>query len=109
MRLPARFRLKAFPADKRLWKVDWFGDIIPNSNAKSEPLLELFIVPFVAGEINQKNLKTKSSYNYEKFRKIEVGISLLPFLHLGTFWCGGIHHTASLSGQDNLAQSDNRS
>ncbi len=28
MRLPARFRLKAFPTDNMLWKVDWFGDLL---------------------------------------------------------------------------------
>ena len=97
MRLPARFRLKAFPEDKRLWKVDWFGDLLPNPNAKSEPLLEVFIVPFIKNEISSGLLKRKSSYDYKLFRKIEIGVSLLPFLHLGTFWRNGIHQIASLS------------
>ncbi len=97
MRLPARFRLKAFPDDKRLWKIDWFGDLLPNPNARSEPLLEVFIVPFKETELNQQTLKQKSSYDYKQVRKIEVGISLLPFLHLGTFWSSGIHQTTALT------------
>ena len=97
MRLPARFRLKAFPTDNRLWKVDWFGDLLRNPNAGSEPLLEVFIVPFKRGETTEEYLKQKSSYEYSQTRKIKVGVSLLPFLHLGTFWRAGIHQTAALS------------
>lgn len=97
MRLPARFRLSAFPTDNQLWKIDWFGDLLPNPNARSEPLLEVFIVPFTRSEITAQILKQKGSYDYSQIRKIKVGISLLPFLHLGTFWRSGIHQTAALS------------
>ena len=97
MRLPARFKLKAFPADNRLWKVDWFGDLLPNPNAKSEPLLEAFIVPYRRSETSEELLRQRGSYDYTQIRKISVGVSLLPFLHLGTFWRGGIHQTAALS------------
>lgn len=94
MRLPARFRLKAFPDDKQLWKVDRFGDLLPNTNSKSEPLLEVFIVPFTGDVIDQQTLKQKRFYDYKRFSKIKLGVSLLPFLHLGTFWRNGIHQTA---------------
>ncbi len=97
MRLPARFRLKAFPTDNMLWKVDWFGDLLRNPNAGSEPLFEVFVVPFKRGETTEEYLKQKSSYDYSQSRKIKVGISLLPFLHLSTFWQAGIYQTAALS------------
>lgn len=42
-------------------------------------------------------MKRKGSYLYNDFRKIEVGISLLPFLHLGTFWSNRIHQTTALT------------
>lgn len=94
MRFPSRFKLKVFPNDNRLWKIDWFGDLLPNPNARSEPLIELFIVPFKGIKTSNEILKRKDSYDHEQTRKINVGLSLLPFLHLGTFWKNGFQHRA---------------
>lgn len=95
--LPPTHSIKEFPKDDRLWKVDWFGDLLPNPNAPSEPLLEVFIVPLNDWvEETEEKLSQRGSFNYAQTRKIKIGISFLPFLCLGTFWRNRINQKISL-------------
>jgi hypothetical protein len=95
--LPPTHSIKEFPYDNRLWKVDWYGDLLPNPNAPSEPLLEVFIAPLNDWvEETEERLSQRSSYNYAQTRKIKIGISFLPFLCLGTFWRNKINQKISL-------------
>ena len=77
-------KIKEFPDDGRLWRLDWIGNVNLNPSIPSEPHLEASIVPLRDG-IGDKYDSTSSSINSER-QEIYIGVGQLPVLMTGSLW-----------------------
>lgn len=80
-------KIKEFPDDGRLWRLDWTGNVKLNPSIPSEPHLEASIVPLRDG-IGDKYDSTSSSINSER-QEIYIGVGQLPVLMTGSLWKHG--------------------
>lgn len=76
-------RIKEFPDDGRIWRVDWFGGVERNSQIPSEPKIQLIISPVVDGATDYAAI---SAVNHEERRSISIGVGQLPLVTIGSLW-----------------------
>lgn len=76
-------KIKEFPDDGRIWRVDWFGGVERNSQVPSEPKIQLIISPVVAGATDYA---ATSAVNHEERRSISIGVGQLPLVTIGSLW-----------------------
>ncbi|MBE5529319.1 hypothetical protein A9J41_04360 [Laribacter hongkongensis] len=76
-------KIKEFPDDGRIWRVDWFAGVERNSQVPSEPKIQLIISPVVDGATDYS---ASSSVNHEERRTITIGVGQLPLVTIGSLW-----------------------
>lgn len=76
-------RIKEFPDDGRIWRVDWFGGVERNSQVPSEPKIQLIISPVVDGATDYA---ASNAVNHEERRSISIGVGQLPLVTIGSLW-----------------------
>ncbi|WP_046157834.1 hypothetical protein [Chromobacterium vaccinii] len=76
-------KIKEFPDDGRIWRVDWFGGVERNPQIPSEPKIQLIISPVVDGAIDYA---ASNSVNHEERSSISIGIGQLPLITIGSLW-----------------------
>ena len=75
-------RLKVFPDDGKLWRIDWLGAIRSNPHQSSEPMIDVIISP-----LSSKQVTIFDEYKLKFIAP--VGVGLLPFLRIGSLWKNG--------------------
>ncbi|MCF7965191.1 MAG: hypothetical protein K9L79_06595 [Methylobacter tundripaludum] len=76
-------RIKEFPDDGRIWRVDWFGGVERNHMVPSEPKIQLIISPLLDGVTDYA---ASSAVNHEERRTISIGVGQLPLVTIGSLW-----------------------
>ncbi|WP_323815852.1 hypothetical protein [Cellvibrio sp. NN19] len=76
-------KIKEFPDDGRIWRVDWFGSIERNPQVPSEPKVQVIISPLVEGA---KDFAAISAVKHEDRQTITVGVGQLPAISIGSLW-----------------------
>ncbi|MCG9125334.1 hypothetical protein LH460_11750 [Laribacter hongkongensis] len=76
-------RIKEFPDDGRIWRVDWFGGVERNLQVPSEPKIQLIISPVVDGATDYAAI---NAVNHEERRSISIGVGQLPLVTIGSLW-----------------------
>lgn len=77
--------IEAFPNDKILRRIDWFGAVSRNTTKESDPDIEVIMSPFIGNpDVPAKN-KSVDTAKQSVFR---VGVGCLPLLHIGAIWQG---------------------
>ncbi|MBA4709289.1 hypothetical protein [Aquitalea aquatica] len=76
-------RIKEFPDDGRIWRVDWFGGVERNPQVPSEPKIQLIISPVVDGATDYA---ASNAVNHEERRSISIGVGQLPLVSIGSLW-----------------------
>ncbi len=76
-------RIKEFPDDGRIWRVDWFGGVERNPQVPSEPKIQLIISPVVDGA---SDYAASHAVNHEERRSISIGVGQLPLVTVGSLW-----------------------
>ncbi|POZ63330.1 hypothetical protein [Chromobacterium alticapitis] len=76
-------RIKEFPDDGRIWRVDWFGGVERNPQVPSEPKIQLIISPVVGGATDYA---ASNAVNHEERRSISIGVGQLPLVTIGSLW-----------------------
>jgi hypothetical protein len=76
-------RIKEFPDDGRIWRVDWFGGIERNYMVPTEPKIQLIISPLLDGVTDYA---ASSAVNHEERRTISIGVGQLPLVTIGSLW-----------------------
>ncbi|MCG9053523.1 hypothetical protein LH447_10530 [Laribacter hongkongensis] len=76
-------RIKEFPDDGRIWRVDWFGGVERNPQVPSEPKIQLIISPVVDGAADYA---ASNAVNHEERRSISIGVGQLPLVTIGSLW-----------------------
>lgn len=74
-------RIKEFPDDGRIWRVDWFGGVERNPQVPSEPKIQLIISPVVDGATDYAAI---SAVNHEERRSISIGVGQLLLVTIGS-------------------------
>jgi hypothetical protein len=77
------YAIDAFPDDDLLWRIDWIGGVEHNSDAPSDPLVNVCLAQIPAGETNPLSGKSLTS-NTKITVKITVG--LLPYISIASVW-----------------------
>jgi hypothetical protein len=72
-------RIQSFPQDGGVWRLDWFGAIKHTPYDSIEPVLEVAFSP----------CKSMGKVYVEQQLFCEVGIGLLPYLRIGSYWQNG--------------------
>ncbi|MBV1775074.1 hypothetical protein KSF73_05025 [Burkholderiaceae bacterium DAT-1] len=76
-------KIREFPDDGRIWRVDWFGGVERNSQVPSEPKIQLIISPVVDGVADYA---ATSAVIHEERRSISIGVGQLPLVTIGSLW-----------------------
>lgn len=76
-------RIKEFPDDGRIWRVDWFGGVERNHMIPTEPKIQLIISPLLDGITDYA---ASSAVNHEERRTISIGVGQLPLVTIGSLW-----------------------
>lgn len=76
-------KIKEFPDDGRIWRVDWFGGVERNPQVPSEPKIQLIISPVVDGA---SDYAASNAVNHEERRSISIGVGQLPLVSIGSLW-----------------------
>lgn len=76
-------RIKEFPDDGRIWRVDWFGGVERNQMVPTEPKIQLIISPLLEGVTDYA---ASSAVNHEERRTISIGVGQLPLVTIGSLW-----------------------
>lgn len=76
-------KIREFPDDGRIWRVDWFGGVERNPQVPSEPKIQLIISPVVDGAADYA---ATSAVNHEERRSISIGVGQLPLVTIGSLW-----------------------
>lgn len=76
-------KIKEFPDDGRIWRVDWFGGVEHNPQVPSEPKIQLIISPVVNGTADYAS---SNAVNHEERRSISIGVGQLPLVTIGSLW-----------------------
>ncbi|QRO33322.1 hypothetical protein [Chromobacterium violaceum] len=76
-------KIKEFPDDGRIWRVDWFGGVERNPQVPSEPKIQLIISPVVDGAADYA---ASNAVNHEERRSISIGVGQLPLVSIGSLW-----------------------
>jgi hypothetical protein len=76
-------RIKEFPDDGRIWRVDWFGGVERNHMVPTEPKIQLIISPLLDGVTDYA---ASSAVNHEERHSITVGVGQLPLITIGSLW-----------------------
>jgi hypothetical protein len=76
-------RIKEFPDDGRIWRVDWFGGVERNHMVPTEPNIQLIISPLLDGVTDYA---ASSAVNHEERRTISIGVGQLPLVTIGSLW-----------------------
>lgn len=76
-------RIKEFPDDGRIWRVDWFGGVERNQMVPTEPKIQLIISPLLDGVTDYA---ASSAVNHEERHTISIGVGQLPLVTIGSLW-----------------------
>lgn len=77
------FRTQSFPNSNTFWKVISFGEITINPNIKSEPQIEVFVVPYRWAKLSN-DLNSSGAFNHEMVTSFKIGIGQFTNLPLGS-------------------------
>lgn len=82
-------RIKDFPADEALWRVDWMEGIHKNPSVQTEHLITVFLTRLnCSGDTPFYPLNSKF-IDSESRRVAEIGVGLLPLVWIGSVWQNG--------------------
>lgn len=76
-------RIREFPDDDRIWRVDWYGSIERNERVPSEPKVQVIISPLVEEVSDYASIK---AVNHDDRKIIGVGVGQLPAISIGSLW-----------------------
>lgn len=76
-------RIKEFPNDGRIWRVDWFGGLERNHQVPTEPKIQVIISPAKPGI---SDFTANRSYVEEEQKVITIGTGQLPAITIGSLW-----------------------
>lgn len=79
----AKVIIKTFPADGKLWRVQWFGQLSLNPHIFDEPLIEVILTPFTLLHDGYPRFDTANS------KTVCIGVGQLPLVHIGSVWQNG--------------------
>lgn len=77
-------KIKEFPNDGRIWRVDWFGGVERNDLVPSEPKIQLIISPIVSG--TGSDYAASKAVNHDERQTISIGVGQLPLITIGSLW-----------------------
>ncbi|WNB77187.1 hypothetical protein [Methylomonas koyamae] len=75
-------KIKEFPDDGRIWRVDWFGGVERNEQVPSEPKIQLIISPVV----DESDFAASRAVNHAERQVISIGVGQLPLVTIGSLW-----------------------
>lgn len=82
--MPTRIpRIKEFPKDGRVWRIDWLGAV---HRTAAEVLIDVVLSPVIDGVTQPRK---QDHFDSESPQKIGIGVGQLPFLSIGSLWCDG--------------------
>lgn len=86
-------RIKEFPSDGQLWRVDWVGALVRSTTITTEPFVQILLSPLVINvvEASSKDLASVKAVDSSKQEIINVGVGLLPIIAIGSIWKNGLH------------------
>lgn len=67
------------------YRVAWIGQFHLNPQALSEPVVDLYLIPYREDEINPATVNRKSAYDYAAIQTPRIGVGQLVGLRLGDF------------------------
>lgn len=76
-------RIREFPDDDRIWRVDWFGSVERNEKVPSEPKVQLIVSPLLEGVTDYASI---NAVNHKDRKIIAVGVGQLPAISIGSLW-----------------------
>ena len=77
-------KIKEFPNDGRIWRVDWFGGVERNDLVPSEPKIQLIISPIISG--TGLDYAASKAVNHDERQTISIGVGQLPLITIGSLW-----------------------
>jgi hypothetical protein len=72
-----------FPEDDLLWRIEWIGGVGYNTNAPSDPLIDICLAQLPPGETNPLSVRSRSS---QTKRRVKIGVGLLPYIAIASVW-----------------------
>lgn len=76
-------RIREFPDDDRIWRVDWFGGLERNHQVPTEPKIQIIISPVVPGATDYASTNAVSDKDRQT---ITIGVGQLPLVSIGSLW-----------------------
>lgn len=76
-------RIKEFPDDGRIWRIDWFGGIERNVQVPTEPKNQLIISPARDSAIN---FASTNAVDDDERKTITIGVGQLSLVSIGSLW-----------------------
>lgn len=73
-------RIKEFPNDDRVWRLDWLGAVDRNDNVQTENCIEVYLRP-----VSDTNKEDFGSSIQERVC-CQIGVGQLPLLSIGSLW-----------------------
>lgn len=82
--MPTRIpRIKEFPKDGRIWRIDWLGAV---HRTAAEVLIDVVLSPVIDGVTQPRK---QEHFDSESPQKIGIGVGQIPFLSIGSLWRDG--------------------
>jgi hypothetical protein len=79
----AVYAVDDFPEDDLLWRIEWIGGLGYNTNAPSDPLIDICLAQLPPGETNPLSVRSRSS---QTKRRVKIGVGLLPYIAIASVW-----------------------
>lgn len=73
---PPSHHYRKLPDDDKIWIVNWYGSVRPNSHAPSQKMIDVELVELSNGRREERNSQVTS-----------IGAGALPQFQLGSAWC----------------------
>lgn len=73
-------RIKEFPNDDQIWRLDWLGAVDRNDNVQTENYIEVYLRP-----VSDTN-KADFGSSIQKRICCQIGVGQLPLLTIGSLW-----------------------
>ena len=71
------------------WRLDYVGGVSRDHRVLSEPKVDVFFSPLKPGPLKPKDILSAAAVDASQQQRVQVGISLLPCLKIGSVWEAG--------------------
>src|SRR5690554_2298596 len=85
-------KIKEFPQDGQVWRVDWIGALTRSKSITTEPFIQILLSPIKkVAETLPQNLASVRAVDSSRAVTIEIGVGQLPCVAIGSIWKNGFH------------------